>query len=322
LIKNFKYFLSILILFCFSFFLAANFLNSIFTKPIANNDTFVIIKKNMSETSFLNHLNEKKIKVSKLKWYVSKFFTKEKFILKHGEFLITKSNSLIDVLENINNNIIHYRKFTLIEGTNSMQLKKKLIKAPGLIGKVPHLSEGKFKPDTYLYKWGDSKVSLLKKMEIEQNKIIEFHWGKRKKNKFIKSKFDVLILASIIEKEGKKNEELKNISSVFFNRLDKNMKLQSDVTVAFALNKKGNNLNKADLKSKNYFNTYQYRGLPPTPISYPGEKAILAVLYPNNTDYLYFVSDGKGGHRFSKNFSEHKKNIKLWIKDLKSNDKN
>ena len=88
------------------------------------------------------------------------------------------------------------------------------------------------------------------------------------------------------------------------------------------LNKKGNNLNTLDLKSKNYFNTYRYKGLPPTPICYPGEKAILAVLYPNNTDYLYFVSDGKGGHRFSKNFSDHKKNIKLWIKGLKNYGKN
>ena len=90
------------------------------------------------------------------------------------------------------------------------------------------------------------------------------------------------------------------------------MKLQSDVTVAYALNKKGNNLNKLDLKSKNYFNTYRYKGLP-TPICYPGEKAILAVLYPNNTDYLYFVSNGKGGHRFSKTFQSIK-NIKPWIK--------
>ena len=317
LTKNYKILLSFLILFFLILYTVANFLNSIFAKPITNNNAFIIINKNMSETAFLNYLKKKEINVSKLEWHVSKFFTKEKFILKHGEFLITKSNSLIDVLEKINNNNIYYRKFILIEGTNSKQLKRKLIKTPGLIGEVPYLSEGKFKPDTYLYKWGDSKVSLLKKMEIEQNKIIESHWHKRKKNKFIKSKFDVLILASIIEKEGKKIEELKNISSVFLNRLDKNMKLQSDVTVAYALNKKGDNLNKLDLKSKNYFNTYRYRGLPPTPISYPGKQAILAVLYPNNTDYLYFVSDGKGGHRFSKNFSEHKKNIKLWIKDLK-----
>ena len=304
------------------FYLIANFLNSIFTIPITNYDKYIIVEKNISETAFVNYLNRNKIKISKFQWYISKFFTKDKFVLKHGEFLITKSSSLFDLVDKINNNKVHYRKFTLIEGTNSKQLKNKLIIAPGLKGEVPYLSEGKFKPDTYLYKWGDSKASLLKKMEIEQNKIIEAHWKNRNKNKFIKSKFDVLILASIIEKEGKKSNELKNISSVFLNRLNKNMKLQSDVTVAYALNKKGNKLNKTDLKSKNFFNTYRYKGLPPTPISYPGEKAILAVLYPNKTDYLYFVSDGRGGHRFSKNYSEHKKNIELWKKDLKTNGKN
>ncbi len=318
LIKNFKFLFFVLTLCGLFFYFIVSFINSISTKPITNNDRFIIIKKNINETAFLNYLNKKGIKVSKLQWYISKFFTKDKFVLKHGEFIITKKSSLIDLLEKINNNLIYYRKFTLIEGSNSLQLKNKLIKTPGLIGIVPYLSEGKFKPDTYLYKWGDSKVSLLKKMEIEQNKVIESNWKSRKKNKFINSKFDVLILASIIEKEGKKSEELKNISSVFLNRLDKNMKLQSDVTVAFALNKNGKNLNRLDLKSKNYFNTYRYKGLPPTPISYPGEKAILAVLYPNDTDYLYFVADGKGGHRFSKNFLEHKKNIKLWIKDLKN----
>ncbi len=322
LIKNFKYFLFLLLIVCSFIYLIGSLINSIFAKPISNNDRLIIIKKNSNEATFLNYLNSKEIKVSKIQWHISKLFLKDKFILKHGEFLITKSDSLIDILEKINKNIVNYRKFTLIEGTNSKELKNKLIQTPGLVGEVPYLAEGKFKPDTYLYKWGDKKTSLLEKMEIEQNKIIESHWEKRKRNKFIKSKFDVLILASIIEKEGKKSEELKNISSVFLNRLDKNMKLQSDVTVAYALNKKGNNLNTLDLKSKNYFNTYRYKGLPPTPISYPGEKAILAVLYPNNTDYLFFVSDGKGGHRFSKNFSEHKKNIKLWIKDLKNYGKN
>ena len=322
LIKNFKFLLFSFIVGSIFFYLIANFLNSIFTKPLTNIDKSIIIKKNISETAFLKYLNQNKIKISKIEWYVSKFFTKDKFVLKHGEYIITKRNSLIDILNKINNNIIHYRKFTLIEGTNAKELKIKLIQTPGLIGVVPYLSEGKYKPDTYLYKWGDSKALLLQKMAMEQNKIIETHWENRKKNKFIKSKFDVLILASIIEKEGKKSKELKNISSVFFNRLDKNMKLQSDVTVAYALNKKGNLLNRLDLNSKNYFNTYRYKGLPPTPISYPGEKAILAVLYPNDTNYLYFVSDGKGGHRFANNFSEHKKNIKLWIKDLKNYGKN
>ena len=318
LIKRYKSIILFSTLITLFFYLIGSFINSIFFRSLTNYDRSIIIKKNISENVFLNYLNTNKINVSKLQWYVSKFFTKDKFVLKHGEFIISKTDSLIDFLENINNNKIHYRKFLLIEGTNSKELKNKLIQTPGLIGEIPYLSEGKFKPDTYLFKWGDSKASLLQKMEFEQNKFIETHWENRKENKFIKTKFDVLILASIIEKEGKKSEELKNISSVFLNRLNKNMKLQSDVTVAYALNKKGNSLSRLDLKSKNYFNTYRYKGLPPTPISYPGEKAILAVLYPNNTNYLYFVSDGKGGHRFSENFLEHKKNIKLWIKDLKN----
>ena len=148
----------------------------------------------------------------------------------------------------------------------------------------------------------------------KQNKIIESHWEKRKRNKFIKSKFDVLILASIIEKEGKKSEELKNISSVFLNRLDKNMKLQSDVTVAYALNKKGNNLNKLDLKSKNYFNTYRYKGLPPTPIAMAGLSALKATLSPAQSDYFYFVSGGDGKHVFSRTLAEHNAAVRRYLK--------
>ncbi len=318
LIKKFKFLFLFFIFISLIFYYVANLINSIFINPITKNNKFIVIEKNFNETDFLQYLNKNEINVPKIHWHFSKFFTKNKFVLKRGEFFLSKKDTLIDFLEKINNNKVHYRKFTLIEGTNSKQLKIKLIEAPGLTGKIPFLNEGKFKPDTYFYKWGDSIISLLKKMEIEQNKIIESNWNSRKKSKFIKSKFDVLILASIIEKEGKKSDELKNIASVFLNRLDKNMRLQSDVTVAFALNKKGTDLNKSDLKSKNYFNTYRYKGLPPGPISYPGKNAILAVLYPNDTNYLYFVSDGKGGHRFSKTLLEHKKNIKLWIKDLKN----
>ena len=92
-----------------------------------------------------------------------------------------------------------------------------------------------------------------------------------------------------------------------------NMKLQSDVTVAYGLNISGNKLNKKNLKIKNSYNTYLNYGLPPTPISYPGELAIRAALNPISTNYLYFVSDGKGGHRFSKTYDKHKQNIKLWL---------
>ena len=127
LIKNFKLVIFIFTSISLFIYLIASFINSIFTKPLTNYDRYIIVKKNTSETAFLNYLNRNKIKVSKLQWHVSKFFVKDEFILKHGEFKILKSNSLIDILENINNHNIHYRKFTLIEGTNSRELKNKLI---------------------------------------------------------------------------------------------------------------------------------------------------------------------------------------------------
>ena len=113
MIKNFKFLLFLLIIVCSCIYLIGSFINSIFTKPISNNDRLIIIKKNINETSFLNYLNKEGIKVSKIKWHISKFFIKEKFVLKHGEFLIDKSDTLIDILEKINKNILYYRKFTL-----------------------------------------------------------------------------------------------------------------------------------------------------------------------------------------------------------------
>ena len=162
LIKNLKFFIFLLISISLFFYLIANFLNSIFTIPITNNDKYIIIKKNINETAFLNYLNRNKVKISKLQWYVSKFFTKDKFVLKHGEFLISKSYSLIDLLDKINNNEIYYRKFTLIEGTNSKQLKNKLIIAPGLKGEVPYLSKGKFKPEFIItIKLNETKLEII-----------------------------------------------------------------------------------------------------------------------------------------------------------------
>ena len=126
LIKNFKFFLLLLIIVYSCFYLIDSFVNSIFTKPISNYDRLIIIEKNINETTFLNYLNQKEIKVSKIKWHISKLFLKDKFVLKHGEFLITKSDTLIDILEKINKSIVNYRKFTLIEGTNSKELKNGL----------------------------------------------------------------------------------------------------------------------------------------------------------------------------------------------------
>lgn len=309
--------IKLVFVFFFVFLLAAILIYiTVINKVLVSKDMLILIDKNVSENTFLSYLNKKNIKLNKLEWELGKLFLEKKFVLKYGEYNLKKNTSFKDFLLQINNSEIYYRKFTLIEGSSSKDLKINLSKAIGLIGEIPKLHEGIYKPDTYLYKWGDTKESLLNQMKNNQKKILDIHWKKRKINFVINSKKDILILASIIEKEGKKITEFKDIASVFLNRLNKNMRLQADSTLAYGLKKKGSKLNKFDLKSNNIFNTYKYKGLPPTPISYPSENSIIAAANPNENDYLYFVSDGKGGHRFSTNYLMHKKNIRLWLKQI------
>ena len=227
--------------------------------------------------------------------------------------LILKINNIKNKIVVSNSKIIIVEK-GISERNFLKELKKTNIKITNLEWYLTKL----FFNRNFSIKYGeynfDKNTTLYNfQKKLKQKKILDKYWPTRAINNIIKSKKDALVLASIIEKESGKKSELKLVSSVFINRLKMNMKLQSDVTVAYGLNILGNKLNKKHLKIKNSYNTYLNYGLPPTPISYPGEHAIKAALNPMSTNYLYFVSDGKGGHRFSKTYAKHKQNIKLWL---------
>ena len=317
LIKNVKFkFLFFILLFLFSLSIIKIF--QIKEMIVVKKNTIILIKKGTTEFNFLKNIKKQNINISNFEWFLIKKIFNNNLSLKFGEYFINKNTNLDDFQKKLNSGKLHFRKFILIEGSDSRALKLKLDNSFGLTGEIPKLKEGIYKPDTYKYKWGDTKVSLLKTMEFEQEKILKKHWPSSKLGNIIKTKEEILILASIIEKETKKKKELELISSVFVNRLKKKMRLQSDVTVAFGLNISGNKLNKKYLKEKNSFNTYLNYGLPPTPICYPSELAIKAAFQPKKTNYLFFVSDGKGGHRFSNTYAKHKKNIQLWLKIKKT----
>ena len=182
------------------------------------------------------------------------------------------------------------------------------------------LEEGVYKPDTYFFKLGYPRSKLLNQMKIAQEKLLNSVWKEKPKDFVLKNKNELLILASIIQKESAHIDDSKLVASVFINRLNNKMKLQSDVTLAYGFKVNGKNITRKMLKSTNPYNTYKFHGLPPTPISYPGENALNALKFIEKTDYIYFVSDGNGRHRFSKTYSLHKKNIKLW-KDSINKDK-
>ena len=173
------------------------------------------------------------------------------------------------------------------------QLKKKGI----------NLQEGIFFPDTFFYLKGENFSSILIKSNENWKKISKELWRNRNLNLPFKNLNEAVTLASIIEKEGL---EKRKIAGVFVNRLNKNMKLQSDPTVIYALgNEFDGNLTRKNLRIDNPYNTYRYRGLPPGPISIVSYDSLEAALNPSLTDYLYFVSMGNGFHKFSKTLTEH-----------------
>ena len=281
-------------------------------QKIVFQDTYYFLKKNTNQEKILKQLKLKKINIEYFKWRIISLIRNDPFVPKAGEYLIKKNSTIQDIQDIFQNEKTIIRNFKLVEGTTSDNLKKSLLKNPYLSGKIKSLKEGIYKPDTYYFKYGYSRNKLLERMKLAQDKIIDNVWKYKPKNFILKNKEEFLILASIIQSETDNLDDSRLVASVFINRLEKKMKLQSDVTLAYGFNINGQKITKNMLQSNNPFNTYYHKGLPPTPISYPGENALNSLKFVKKTDFFYFVSNGRGGHRFSKTYSLHKKNIKLW----------
>ena len=308
--------LAILIFFFSLLFTINIFINNIKNNDIVKRDTYYLLKKNTSHQQILYELKSKKIDIPWINWKLSSLLHKNVFIPKAGEYLISKSLSIFQIQKLFQDGKTITRQFTLIEGATASELRKKLINNPYLAGEIENLKEGIYKPDTYFFKYGYTRKKLLAKMKKAQEKLLDIVWKARPKNFILKNKNELLILASIIQKETSHIDDSDLVASVFINRLKRNMKLQSDVTLSYGLKVNGKKITKKMLRLDHPFNTYYFHGLPPTAISYPGKIAINSLKNIKKTDYLYFVTDGKGRHRFSSTYSLHKKNINLWKSDL------
>ena len=293
-------------------FISYFYLEKVKIQKIVFQDTYYLLKKNTNQEKILKQLKLKKINIEYFKWRIISLIRDDYFVPKAGEYLIKKNSTIQDIQDIFQNEKTIVRNFKLIEGATSDNLKKSLLENPYLSGKIKSLKEGIYKPDTYYFKYGYSRNKLLERMKLAQDKILDNIWKYKPKNFILKNKEEFLILASIIQSETSNLNDSRLVASVFINRLKKNMKLQSDVTLAYGFNVNGQKITKNMLQSNNPFNTYYHKGLPPTPISYPGENALNSLKFVKKTDFYYFVSNGRGGHRFSETYSLHKKNIKLW----------
>ncbi len=237
--------------------------------------------------------------------------------LKAGEYEIPAHMSAYQLMRLLVSGKTYLHAVTIPEGLTSQQVVELLQKIPFLTGSLKTIpDEGSLLPETYKVRRGIMRAALIKHMQDAQQEFMSKAWGTRVPHPDIMSIKDAIIVASIVQKETGRDDEYGLVASVFLNRLDANMRLQSDPTIIYGLVGGQGTLHRpirlSELNSKTAYNTYKIDGLPPTPIANPGVMALLAVLHFPQTPYFYFVADGKGGHLFAKTLAEHEKNVQRW----------
>ncbi len=265
--------------------------------------------------------------------------------VKAGTYSLTGVKTLQDLLEMLNSGKEAQFSVKFIEGKTFKEWRKNLENAPHLKqtlqGKtdkeimalldIPAVAKAVYEwnnmdgwlyPDTYNYTPNSTDLELLKRSATRLQKALDKAWSERDENLPLADPYQMLILASIVEKETGIAAERPQVASVFINRLKANMKLQTDPTVIYGMGESyAGNIRKKDLETITPYNTYMIEGLPPTPIAMVSESALQAVAHPAKTDFYYFVADGSGGHKFTRNLNEHNKAVQEYLRWYRSQQK-
>ena len=237
--------------------------------------------------------------------------------VKAGEYLFKQNASLRDVIDTLVSGKQVLHAITIPEGLTSEQIVERIRESDVLLGDIAEVpKEGSLLPETYKVARGAVRADVIKKMQDDQRRAVDQIWSRRASGLPLHSPYELITLASIVEKETGKADERPRVASVFLNRLKKGMRLQSDPTIVYGLaggkGSLGRSLTRAELDKPTPYNTYTNDGLPPGPIANPGRAALEAVANPSRTQDLYFVADGTGGHVFSETLDQHNRNVQRW----------
>ncbi len=238
--------------------------------------------------------------------------------IQAGEYQFPERASMSEVLSMLTEGRQIEHAVTIPEGWTTAQIVDRLERNDTLVGEISTVPpEGALLPDTYRFMRGDTRQQLLDRMQRAQERLLQDIWDRRVDDLPIDTPAELVILASIVEKETGRADERPRIAGVFMNRLRQGMRLQSDPTILYGLYGgaaflEPRTITRSELDAPNDHSTYQIDGLPPTPIGNPGRAAMEAVANPSRTDELYFVADGTGGHAFARTLDEHNRNVARW----------
>ena len=282
--------------------------------PLEDEVSFIV-----PQGSHLSETAEKLEEVGAIK-SASTFLQRAKILgssdpIKAGEFMIPAGASNAEILSLMQGTNFVRHMVTIPEGMPSILVHETLMAEPLLTGDVEIPAEGSVLPETYSFERGETRQEVLDRMQTGMTLAIERLWPKRSPNTVVNTPEEAIILAGIIEKETGKPSERRKIAGVYSNRIRKGMMLQADPTIIYPITRGkplGRRIKRSEITAINDYNTYSMVGLPKGPITNPGAKSIEAALNPEQTDALYFVADGTGGHIFADTLDQHNENVKKW----------
>jgi UPF0755 protein len=289
----------------------------------------ILVPKGATPASIATQINQASVALSPAAFVLMARLTELDTKIKAGGYQLVQGDSPLRILRRMAQGDVTSRQVTLVEGWNMRQIRAALTQHPDIkqslqttsdaelrtqVGLDAPYAEGLFFPDTYIFPIGTSDLDILQRAARAQQLILDRAWAARQDNLPLRSPYQALILASIVEKETGKASDRARIAGVFINRLRLNMPLQTDPTVIYGMGEAyDGKIRKKDLQTDHAWNTYTRGGLPVSPISSVGQASLNAALNPEKHDFLYFVSKGDGSSAFARTLPEHNKNVSQYI---------